>query len=316
MRRCTLFTFLITWAAAVAAPFAAHADALFTIGPDADPFFPVPRVLNQLPKTAPVVAAPLATLGDGSIGFNGGLAYHTSSALLYSIGNDFLGDSTLYRMTTLGGSLTSVAGLGTGFNGGLAYNPDNDNFYAIANDMFGASSLYEVTAAGVATALGTGPIGSGFYGGLTYNADDGKLYAIAGTGVMRSVVEIDIVDIATVVAMPLFDLGDGSLSFNGGLAYDDAADLFYVIGNESFVNSALFSFTLDGGGTDLTPIGTSFGQGFLNIGLALAPEVTPVSEPPTLSLVALIALLGLVTMRLNARRAADLRLSSAPRPAA
>ena len=105
------------------------------------------------------------------------------------------------------------------------------------------------------------------------------------------------------------------MSFNGGLAYDDAADLFYVIGNDFFANSSLFSFTLGGVGTVLpTPIGTSFGQGFLNIGLALAPEVTPVSEPPTLSLIALIALLGLVTMRLNARRAADLRLSWVPRP--
>jgi hypothetical protein len=300
MRGCTRFAFLITWAAAIAAPFGAHADALFTIGPDVDSFGP--RVLNQLPKTAPVVAAPLATLGDGSIGFNGGLAYNTSSALLYSIGNDSGGDSTLYRMTTLGGSLTSVGALGTGFNGGLAYNPGNGNFYAIANDFSAASTLYEVTAAGAATALGTGSFGFGFYGGLTYNPDDGKLYAIAGDllGVMRSLVEIDI---ATVAATPLFDLGDGSLGFNGGLAYDDAADLFYVIGNDSSVNSALFSFTLGGGGLDLAPIGTSFGQGFLNIGLALAPEVTPVSEPPTLSLVALIALLGLVTMRLNARRA-------------
>ena len=314
MRGRTLFAFVITSAAAVALPFAAHANALFTIGPDANPVFPVPRVLNQLPTTAPVGAAPLATLGAGSIGFNGGLAYNTSSALLYSIGNDSAGSSTLYSMTTLGGTLTSIAPLGTGFNGGLAYNSADANLYAIANDMFAASSLYEVTATGVATALGTDPLGIGFYGGLTFNPDDGKLYAIAGDslGVMRIVVKIDI---ATVAATPLFDLGDGSLSFNGGLAYDDAANLFYVIGNDFLANSALFSFTLGGAGTDLTPIGTSFGQGFLNIGLALAPEVTPptVSEPPTLSLVALIALLGLAGRRLNSR-AAGLRLSSARSP--
>jgi hypothetical protein len=311
-RGCTLFALLIASAAAVAVPVAARADALFTIGPDAG--F-VPRVLNQLPATAPVGAAPLATLGDGSIGFNGGLAYHTGSALLYAIGNDFSGGSTLYSMTTLGGSLASVAALGAGFNGGLAYNPADGNFYAVANDMFAASFLYKVTAAGVATALGTGPLGFGFYGGLTYDADNGNLYAIAGDllGVMRSVVEIDI---ATVTATPLFELGDGSLSFNGGLAYDDAANLFYVAGNDFLANSALFSFTLGGGGADLAPIGTSFGQGFLNIGLALAPEVTPpsVSEPPMLSLIALVALLGLVTMRLNARRAVDLQFPPAPRP--
>jgi MYXO-CTERM domain-containing protein len=258
--------------------------------------------LTQLPKAAPVVASPLTPLGDGSIGFNGGLAYNTSAAILYAIGNDFLGASTLYSFTTLGGSFTSVASLGTGFNGGLAYSSSDGDLYAIANDFLAASTLYRVTAGGVATALGTGPFGVGFYGGLTYNADDGKLYAIAGdaSGVMRSVVEIDV---ATVVATPLFDLGNGSLSFNGGLAYDDAADLFYVIGNDMLANSALFSFTPGGGGTDLAPIGTGFGQGFVNVALALAPEVTPtVSEPPTLALLALIALLGLAARRSNDRR--------------
>jgi hypothetical protein len=309
MRGSTLFALLITAAAAVALSFAAHASALFTIGPD-DAFSP--RVLNQLPTTAPVSASPLATLGDGSIGFNGGLAYNTSNSMLYAVGNDSFGSSTLYSMTTLGGSLTPVAPLGVGFNGGLAYNSGNGNLYAIANDPVGASTLYEVTAAGVATALGTGPFGSGFYGGLTYDADDGNLYAIAGDlfGVMRSVVSIDIASVAPTV---LFDLGNGSLGFNGGLAYDDAANRFYVLGNDFLANSTLSSFTAGGGGSDLAPIGTSFGQGFLNIGLALAPEVTPptVSEPPTLSLIALIALLGLGTMRLNTRRAAGLRISSA-----
>ncbi len=304
MKRGTLLGLLIA-AAAVAVPVAVHAATLFTIGPDADPLFPVPRVLNQLPATAPVTAAPLATLGDGSIGFNGGLAYNSGDTRLYSIGNNFLGDSALYSMTTLGGSLLSIGVLGQGFNGGLAYDSANDKFYAIANDFFGNSTLYEVTAAGVATPLGI--IGFGFYGGLTYSADDGKLYAIAGDflGVMRTVVAIDI---ATAAATPLFDLGDGSLGFNGGLAYDDDADLFYVIGNDFLANSTLFSFTLVGGvlpGDDLAAIGLSFGQGFLNVGLALAPEVKPppvLSEPPTLALVVLISLLGLASKRLNVRR--------------
>ena len=302
MRRFVLMKLLV---AAAAAPVIAHAAALFTIGPDAGS---VPRVLNQLPTSAPVTASSQGSLGDGSIGFNGGLAYNTSNTLLYSIGNDSLGSSTLYRLTTLGGSLTPIAALGIGFNGGLAYHAGNGNFYAIANDSSAASTLYEVTPAGVATALGAGSFGTGFYGGLTYNADDGLLYAIAGDalGVMRNVVAIDL---TTVTATPLFDLGDGSLGFNGGLAYDDAADLFYVIGNDLFVSSTLFSFTLAGAGT-LAAIDSSFGQGFLNVGLALAPAVTPAPEPPTSALIALIAVLGLGTMRSSVRRAVNLRPAS------
>lgn len=305
MRRSPISCLLIAAAIGISASTGALAGALFTVGPDSS--F-APRVLNQLPTVAPVTAAPLSSLGDGSIGFNGGLAYNTSGSLLYSIGNDSLGNSTLYRFTTLGGSVTSIASIGTGFNGGLAYDTVSGSFYAIANDMFAASTLYQVTAGGAATPLGVGPIGFGFYGGLTYNADDGMLYAIAGDsfGVMRSVVAIDI---ATAAATPLFDLGDGSIGFNGGLAYDDSIDLFYVIGNDFLANSTLFSFTLAADGADLAGLGGSFGQGFLNVGLALAPEVTPptVSEPPTAALVSLLALLGLARRRWTSRRLDALR---------
>ena len=298
--------------------FGANAtEMLFTIGPDASPFF-VPRTLNELPSTSPVSASFLADLGDGSVGFNGGLAYDTADGQLYTIGNDSSGLSTLYSMTTLGGTLTAIGGgLGVGFNGGLAYDSLNDTFYAIANDFLGNSTLYEVSGAGVATPLGA--IGVGFYGGLTFNANDGNLYAIAGDafGAMRNVVAIDA---ATVAANPLFDLGDGSVGFNGGLTYDVGADLFYVIGNDFLADSTLFSFTLAGSSTpgdDLAPIGSSFGQGFLNAGLALAPEVTPppppstVDEPSTLSLMLFVLLLGPLIKYLNERYGAPSRLRSA-----
>jgi hypothetical protein len=305
MMQCSVFQrLLVAIIAAIAVPMVAQAAALFTIGPDANPFFPVPRVLNQLPATSPVSAAPLATLGDGTVGFNGGLAYNSGNSLLYAIGNDSFGNSALYSMTTLGGGLTSVGGLGQGFNGGLAYDSASGDFYAIANDFFANSTLYKVTPAGVATPLGM--VGFGFYGGLTYDADDGKLYAIAGDlfGVMRSVVAIDI---STVAANPLFNLGDGSIGFNGGLAYDDVADLFYAIGNDFSATSSLFSFALGGGAASLAPIGSPFGQGFLNIGLALAPEVTPpppptVPEPPAVALIMLGALLALAANRFRLRR--------------
>lgn len=59
---------------------------------------------------------------------------------------------------------------------------------------------------------------------------------------------------------PLFDLGDGSLALNGGLAYRGSDGLFYGIANDFSGNSSLVSFSLLGGGA-LTTIGT-LGPGF------------------------------------------------------
>lgn len=267
--------------------------ALLTIGPD-EAF--VPRVLTQLPTSAPVAGTALATLGDGSVGFNGGLAHDGSG--LFAIGNDSLGASTLYSMTAAGGSLTAVGTLGSGFYGGLAYR-SGGGLYAIASDWSGKSTLYDVTG-GSATAVGAG-LGEGFYGGLTWNADKGRLYAIAGDtfGVPRSVVAIDA---DTGAATPLFALGDGSIGFNGGLAYDADADRFFVIGNDSLANSSLYTFTLDGADT-LTAIDASFGQGFLNASLVLLPNGDqPVPEPPTLMLLSSLLLAGLASRRGRRRR--------------
>lgn len=284
----------VALAALVLAP-AWGSAALLTIGPDSS--F-VPRELTQLPTSAPVAGTALATLGDGSVGFNGGLAHDGSG--LFAIGNDSSGASTLYSMTTAGGSLTAVGSpglLGSGFYGGLAYR-SGGGLYAIASDSSGKSTLYDVTG-GRATAVGSG-LGDGFYGGLTWNADKGQLYAIAGDtfGVPRSLVAIDA---GTGAATPLFALGDGSIGFNGGLAYDAAADRFFVIGNDSAVSSTLYSFTLDGAGI-LTAIDASFGQGFLNASLVLLPDGDqPVPEPPTLWLLSSLLFVGLVSRRSRRR---------------
>lgn len=261
--------------------------ALLTIGPD-DGF--VPRVLTQLPTSAPISGTALSTLGDGSVGFNGGLASDGSG--LFAIGNDSSGASSLYSMTAGGGSMTPVgSGLGSGFYGGLAYRATGSggDLFAIASDSSAASTLYKVTG-GSATAVGSG-LGFGFYGGLTYNADDGLLYAIAGDtfGVQRVLMSIDAV---TGVATTAFNLGDGTIGFNGGLAYDADADRFFVIGNDSLANSSLYSFTLSGPGS-VSAIGSSFGQGFLNASLVLLPDGgTPVPEPSTLMLLSGLLWLG------------------------
>lgn len=290
---------LTAWLLSLLVPVAASA-ALVSVGPDASL---QPRTLTQLSTTAPVVATPLANLGNGSIGFNGGLAYNTGDAMLYAIGNDSLGRSTLYRMSTGGAGLTPVgSGLGQGFYGGLAYDSSSGGLFAIASDFTGLSTLYAVDASGAATAVG-GALGYGFYGGMTFDPTNGLLYAIAGDalGVPRALWSVDPV---TGVANMALDLGDGSVGFNGGLAFDSVADLFYAIGNDRAGGSSLFSFTL--AGNDLTPIGGSFGQGFINAGLALAPAAGgggggQAPEPPTLALVLLAAWIGFQARR-GARR--------------
>ena len=285
----------VALAALVLAP-AWGSAALLTIGPDSS--F-VPRELTQLPTSAPVAGTALATLGDGSVGFNGGLAHDGSG--LFAIGNDSSGASTLYSMTTAGGSLTAVGSpglLGSGFYGGLAYR-SGGGLYAIASDSSGKSTLYDVTG-GSATAVGSG-LGDGFYGGLTWNADKGQLYAIAGDSLgVPWLVAID-ADADAGAATPLFALGDGSIGFNGGLAYDAAADRFFVIGSDSLANSSLYSFTL-AGLVSVTQIGSSFGQGFLNASLVLLPDGDqPVPEPPTLWLLSSLLFVRLVSRRSRRR---------------
>jgi hypothetical protein len=265
---------------------------LVSIGPDAG--F-VGRSLSSLSSPAPI-----ASLGDGSLAFNGGLVFDAGSSRLFGIANDSTGNSQLYSFTAAGGGLTPLgSGLGQGFYGGLAENPVTGQLYAVADDVFGSATLYAISSAGTATALAA--IGNGYYGGLAWA--EGKLYAMAGDalGVQRDVYAIDLV---TVTASLLFSLGDDSVGFNGGLAYDGVADLFYTIGNDSLGNSALYSFTAGGAGGDLTAIGAPFGQGFVNAGLAIVPadQVPPtpsLPEPPTLALLALA--LGLARLGQTAR---------------
>jgi hypothetical protein len=51
----------------------------------------------------------------------------------------------------------------------------------------------------------------------------------------------------------LFNLGDGSVSFNGGLLFDSSGGQFYAISNDNLGNSTLETFTLSGAGA-FTPL--------------------------------------------------------------
>jgi hypothetical protein len=273
---------------------AAHATALYTVGPDG---LSTPRTLTVL-TTAGVPSA-VTDLGDGSVGFNGGLAYRPGDDRLYAAGTGFPSgapQSNLHRFSTAGSDFASVsdltasAGTAVAFTGGLAYRGGGDDaFYLIANDSLGASSLFR-QAAGSSALESLGDLGILGSAGLTYNADDDKLYVVASDsfGVPRSLSSITLGVTPTVAFV--FDLGDGNSAFNGGLAYDAANDLFYVIANDSFANSSLDTFSLAGAGS-LATVAANFGAGFLNASLALAPAA-PVPEPGSIALL-VIGLLGL-----------------------
>lgn len=266
-----------------------QADALlYSIGADSSG---IPRSFTAI--TPAGTAQPVFDLGDGSVAFLGGIAFHAPSNLFYAIANDSSGNSNLVSFSISGGgTFTSIASLGQGFLSGLTFGGAADQLFAISTDSFGQSILNTITVTGVVTPIGI--LGVGFYGGLSYRSDDGLLYAISGDsfGVQR---QFHSIDSATAGATFLFSLGDGSSAFSGGVAWDASSGLFYVIANDSFGTSTLQSFTLSGDSsrTVISPIGVGFG----NAALTLAPVAIP--EPATWMLCALFA--AVFGLRIRAR---------------
>ncbi|MBI3681032.1 MAG: PEP-CTERM sorting domain-containing protein [Acidobacteria bacterium] len=279
--------FLLPVVLLAAVPRFADGLTLYSIGPDTDPVFPVPRSLYSM--TAGGAATRLFDLGNGSLGFNGGLAFDPGSDLFYSIANDGFGSSSLVSFSLAGGaSLQTIAPLGSGFASGLAYDTSDGFLYAISNDGSGNSTLNRISTGGVVSALGS--LGMGFYGGLTFRPADGLLYAFSADvfGVQRAFNSITPVASPTVITP--FLLGDGSESFNGGFAFSEQGGLFYAISNDWLGASRLQTFTLNGG---LAPVGGIPG-GFINVGLV---AVAPVPEPSSWLLVVTCLVAGLLVRR-------------------
>jgi hypothetical protein len=274
----------------------------YSVGPDNAA---VPRNFNSIPSGGPGPTS-LFNLSDGSLGFDGGLTYRPNDGRFYAVANDGSGNSTLESFT-LGGAatLTPVFSLGTGFLSGLAFDSADGNLYAIADDSISGHSFLDRLNLGSSTVtqvldLGLGFEGGGlFNGGLTFDPVNGKLYALGSdnnNGVTRPLYEIDLG--ASAVTFK-FSLGDGSLSFNGGLLFHPDNGLFYVISNDANANSELNSFSLGGGAGSLTPL-FSLGQGFNNVGLT---EIPSIPEPSTGILFATAAAALIALRRLRGRRA-------------
>src|SRR6516162_4108143 len=87
----------LTLVAAIAGT--ASGSTLYTFGADG---FGAPTSLNKMdPVSAASVTNVQTPVGDGSVGFNGGLVFN-GGGLLYGIGNDSGGNATLYSFSLSG----------------------------------------------------------------------------------------------------------------------------------------------------------------------------------------------------------------------
>jgi len=124
-----------------------------------------------------------SSLGTSSAigtGFTGGLAYRPEDGLFYAIGNDFLGNSTLYSISGGGAVAALPLTLGGGFYGGLAWDSASGYFYAIASDPFANSTLYRF-APGDITPTQLFALGQGYlHAALTVGLSDPAVPEPAG----------------------------------------------------------------------------------------------------------------------------------------
>ena len=257
--------FLFVWA--VAAVSSAQAASFFAIGPDPTTFGPDQLMSVTL---APPAVNTVATLGDGSLGFNGGLT-EGPGGVLYAIANDSSGAGSLYTAAA-DGTLTLVGtagGLGFGFLGGLAYDPANSTFYAAVNDSGGNATLYSITSGGVAASTGIG-LGTDF-SGLAYDAASSLFYGIGNDNSGFST----LYDFS--LAGPVNSVAGLGFGF-GALTYDAANDVLWAIDPVNNAGSQLFQIT--GGGSVSAPL-LALGDGFSELAVVSGSTGTQTPEPST-----------------------------------
>lgn len=269
---------LLALAAAFSGARCARAGALlYTIG--ADPLG-APTSLNSMNGSSSSSVTNVQTpLGDGSIGFNGGLVY--SGGLIYGIGNDNNNDATLYSFDTSGQNLTvqsfqfNTTGAATGFvfENGLA--AIGNTLYAIGADSNG-EELFQIGNGSATLVRGLATLG-GTYSGLVYDPSSGEFYALidnasgaysgdylvefglsGGTSLVASLTSLDHAAIGTHL--------DGLADAGGGVLYD-------IYMNPSTFTGQLEQITVGGSVTTNTLYDTQ-------IPLAQDAGIALVSEAP------------------------------------
>ena len=121
------------------------------------------------------------TVGGLGTGFVSGLAYNSSDGYLYGISTDWLGDSSLSRIS-LGGAVTPVGALGVGFYGGLTFSTSDGLLYAFSGDTFGVQREFQSIDPATAVPTWLFELGDGsasFSGGVAWSAADSLFYVIS-----------------------------------------------------------------------------------------------------------------------------------------
>jgi hypothetical protein len=297
--------------ASALAGYAATAEAgtlLYTFGGD---FVSLnangaPDSLNRMdPASVASVTNVQTPVGDGSIGFTGGLV--AANALLYGIGNDNNGVATLYSMQLNGQNLTAVSSAfnntggaaGIGFNNGLT--AVGSTFYAVGQGI-SSEGLYQI-GNGSATLVQTLNTYGGTYAGLAWDASLHDFYGIVANGstpgfcVADCLVRFALSGPVSVVA-DLTSL-DGSTAGThlGGLA-DAGGTLYDIYTNPITFTGELERINLSGppSATTLYDSGVPLAQ---NAGIAV---ITP--EPGTAAEIAaaLLVLGGIVRRSMRKRQ--------------
>ena len=255
------------------APPGLMATNLFSVS--ADPVTFVPDQFSTV--IVPLSVGTIATLGDGSFAFNGGLTAGPGG-LLYAIANDSSGASSFYSVGLDGSTMLigGAGGLGSGFLGGLAYDSSNGSFFAAVLDTLGNTSLYRVKPGGVAVALGQA-LGTGF-SGLAYDSNNGLFYGIGNDSGGNST----LYDFS--LGGPVNTVGALGVGF-GGLTYDSTLDAFWAIQGVNNAGSQLFQ---------ISPAGAE-SSSFMTLGDGFAELATivPTPEPAPIETVGGVLLIAI-----------------------
>lgn len=279
---------------------------LYTFGGDfvSQPPTGIPDSLNRMdPASAASVSNVQTPVGDGSIGFTGGLV--AVGNLLYGIGNDNLGNASLYSMDTNGQNLTAVSSgfnitgdaANVGFINGLT--AVGNTFYAIgAGPNFEA--LYQINN-GSATEIRTLPTFNGTYAGLAWDSALNDFYAILtsatdprGDLLFRFAQSGPVAEIANLSSLGGTPVG----THFGGLADAGGGILYDIYSNPGFTGE-LERIDLNGSPSvsTLYDSGVPLAQ---NAGIAI---MAPVPEPATgAGIGAALLLCGLLRRSTRGRR--------------